>query len=32
MVLRGQSMTTYPEQLKAFRKVVPKGEKIDPKK
>ncbi len=25
-------LEAYPEQLKAFRKVVPKGEKIDPKK
>ena len=26
------TLEAYPEQLKAFRKVVPKGEKIDPKK
>ncbi len=25
-------LEAYPEQLKAFRKVVPKGDKIDPKK
>ncbi len=27
-----EMLEAYPEQLKAFRKVVPKGEKIDPKK
>ncbi len=25
-------LEAYPDQLKAFREVVPKGEKIDPKK
>ena len=25
-------LEAYPDQVKAFRKVVPKGEKIDPKK